>query len=773
MKQIFKRTLATATGSLLVLSQIAATAVNISAADTTAGDKLTVDRGFIVDVDLVDSEIQSYVDETFDLTTIEDSEKPVAAATHENAPHSLWASELETYITQQLGEGGSREVATAGAKTYVKKALLKVGYVEEAQAQAIVDALADTAKVEFGEDLSATVTMSCDDIGETAGDILINVAEAKGVEMVTDKGEPIVIDWKDLHISGKIVVTGKLDPATKTVTYSAVVTDEANTAHTSLETLLGDNGYVMGKFTDMCEIIKTKAAEVKEESIERKKQELVEQLVAQGLSEEDANAKVEEESAKQDFDSIGNFDAEFKEAEAELRGKLDEATAAANAVTNTKVEGLTVSADGIDGAQQIYDAYKQALTASAKAENATLLTSKLDKLPTDVADALKSERFSNLVDKAVNAANGVLGEKASVNFTAADINELAQLAYDYEFSAPNGVSFDVKFSMPDDEAQRAKLKESVGNAIQAEVDAYNEANGTNKQLKEVVAHKDVSLKTDNNVNTFSGTTTYDVKLVIDELIFEDQTDETTTNVSAEIVVDGLDEAGKIYWSEETAAIDLSAVTATLNIYVDGQINQTRAVSQYFGADEAAIGDIAFDGFKADGYKVSYKLKDAAGLTQVITAAGFDAALASTFTEGQSFGEQTVYLVLRGDVDLDNDIDISDAQSTLIYYNDTQVIGTTGYASITENGAFLGSGAYADDPETYGKYGYYASNVSNGGDKGKVNLEDATGILAYYNIEQVLQETPTWLEAVGTEVTPADADHTDPFAGDTYYGGPAA
>ena len=172
----------------------------------------------------------------------------------------------------------------------------------------------------------------------------------------------------------------------------------------------------------------------------------------------------------------------------------------------------------------------------------------------------------------------------------------------------------------------------------------------------------------------------------------------------------------------------------------------------------------FTGFSR--YDIKYLLSDLTIVEKAITDAGFDAA-ALMKQDGieknfNAKGNTPLYLVLRGDYNLDNKIDMQDAVSTLNY---SVATGQTGY---TSKEAFDRKMITAKDAVYNNlKYAHYAVDTLDGA--GTITANDAKAILDYFVATKMtkISGADDWTYAgyimKGKKITPLEQLHSDPYA----------
>ncbi len=220
MKSLFKRAFATATSSVLVFSQLAATAVNTNAAD----QPLVVDKALALKVPFEDEldALTTYLDPIE--VNEEETEATFAEGTETvNDLHSKWNDEFESAMLSVLGSKDSltREQGTGKFKNAVKTALTKTKRLDEAEIDALVAAIADTATVVIDADGKATGTIALSNVGPTIGQISVEKLEKRGTDF---KGN--YPDWSSFVVAGTLIVEADYGDYDKTVDYPDRLVDQ-------------------------------------------------------------------------------------------------------------------------------------------------------------------------------------------------------------------------------------------------------------------------------------------------------------------------------------------------------------------------------------------------------------------------------------------------------------------------------------------------------------------------------------------------------------------
>jgi hypothetical protein len=187
----------------------------------------------------------------------------------------------------------------------------------------------------------------------------------------------------------------------------------------------------------------------------------------------------------------------------------------------------------------------------------------------------------------------------------------------------------------------------------------------------------------------------------------------------------------IYWSEEDTPFDFVNCKIIMNInllegdrttyYTDDSID----VSAAFDALQKSPKDFEFHGF--DKYSIQYACTDVAAIQKAITDAGYDADALSkqeNLTDGfLADGYTPLYLVLRGDWNLDNAVSQIDAKMAQDYVVATSLSVRTAKEAFDDGDLILPNGMYE-----YLRFSHYAVDVQDG--IGVITLTDAKMIQNY-------------------------------------------
>ena len=130
------------------------------------------------------------------------------------------------------------------------------------------------------------------------------------------------------------------------------------------------------------------------------------------------------------------------------------------------------------------------------------------------------------------------------------------------------------------------------------------------------------------------------------------------------------------------------------------------------------------------------------------------------------GKFSVYLVLRGDTNLDGRVGVQDAQLALVYYTETKVSQKDASELLNDaNCIYLNDQGEQQIPIF--PYSHYAMDVDG---NGEITVEDAQNILKYYTEINVSgNDDVTWDHAkiIGEKKIPREDLHAEPLGRDSY------
>lgn len=253
---------------------------------------------------------------------------------------------------------------------------------------------------------------------------------------------------------------------------------------------------------------------------------------------------------------------------------------------------------------------------------------------------------------------------------------------------------------------------------------------------------------------------------------------TTTSTTAATYVSfdiqGIEQEGLIFWSEETGEFDLSDLSITLRFYESGIATDVKVdVTDAFDLQYHSPADLTMpEGIGVYGVPVYFTLQDVDALTQAIKDAGYgdDLIAQEGIKEGYRAGFITVFLVLRGDADLNGEVDVVDGLYVIQYYVATLVSEMPAQYTLQDPERIYLKNKPDDRAEMYFPFSHYAADVRDG--NGLIEPEDGITILRYY-VTKVVAENPdtTWDDIVEAPVVPQDDLHANPLGVDpwaTYY-----
>ena len=259
------------------------------------------------------------------------------------------------------------------------------------------------------------------------------------------------------------------------------------------------------------------------------------------------------------------------------------------------------------------------------------------------------------------------------------------------------------------------------------------------------------------------------------------TPEPTTTTAATYIsfeFDGVKDEGMVFWSEEETEFDLSNLSVSLHFYEGGieQVLKTKDVTDAFKPDALKPADLEMpQGTGMTIKSVYFKLTDEDAVKQAIRDAGYGDELIEEagIKNGLEAGKFSVYLVLRGDSDLDGEVSVDDAQLALLYYVNIRVAQKEVTDEFFSSKSLTRAFGDADNAKACFPFSHYAMDVwgdKDGNNDGEITVEDAQGILKYYTHITVAQkEGLGWdsAEICRQKVTPLKDLHTEPLGRDEW------
>ncbi len=749
MKTFFKRTAAAATGSVLVLTQLAATAV----INTSAAESKTWDKAWVISVP---------VEETLKSTEVVEGDTVKEITSSVVAGESQWNNDFEAAILAIAG--GDSATATSGVsavKTTVKNLVAGTPYADAETAQALADAISSTAVAKIA-DGKTVVTVDVAECGTAVGAMIETAMRRAGCKMLDDAGNPIVVDWSAFKVSGTVTaeVTYTYD---KNISYKLSFTDETGTTYTA-----SDAGtYAEKKYKEAAAVISASAM-------------------------------------KNAANGITKFTKEMTQFETYAKNGMAKVKKTVTAMYGVSLTGTDLEATYAD--------YLAAETAAVGKRVAKQIEKRA---PKTLNNALYNAKASDVIDSAINAFQQSAGSNVAVNLAAADLADILTSGSDYTISIPNGASADVSFSIADDQnaALLAALQgidatvETVESHKEVTINVDNKLDGTGNFYYNVVRVIDKITKktietesTESTDSTESQTETQSTETQTETQSTETQTEtestetqtetqstetqtetestetqtetqstesstdstETETQTTAasysiEIAANGAELPEQVYWSEEEVNFNLDGLKVALKLFKNGEQIAEADVTKAFSPIATCAADFDFVGFGK--YDVEYELTDLTAVQKAITdnGANVEDLGASAPTMGMKIsGAPAVWLVLRGDMDLNNKVDILDAQAAMVYYGDQNA--SLSPANTLE---FLSN---LSDEVALLVYEHYAADVYDG--NGQIRVQDVQSIMSYYGENTVAQRVTAWDTIIGTDVTVQSDLHFDPLKNDT-------
>ncbi len=818
MKSLFKRTIAAASSSVLVLSQVATLAanVNVSAATTP----LIIDKEFVLDVPV-------------------DANDPLKAD-----QHSDWNNEAEALLLE-LGDKDI-EVSTAKIKEvsrkYANKFAAKYGHISSVEIDELLATVDETAKVwlraQSNGTYAITTKLSFDNIGEIIGEL----AENEFAKGNTDKD----IIWTGYTIAGTFEVEVVFDPAEKTVSYDITFYDENGVA------VHGDKEiekYATDKAIEAAKLVGSQrlSDDEKDTEVIQKAEQKIRDRIAYVRSIVDqiasASFSATADTAEELYSKIP-----FDQYLAKVDDKLDKD------VSGKVEDKIPASIDEILNNEKVTDVY-DILVEQANAIIGDIAT--IDFTPADAAEILKSgynfdfrvrtgpdaycsfwidddqedELLAAVValDKEpVDYANAgytvVLEDGSTPDFEnkeyefkqidsekriTADVSTVygvyGQLFYDVEREIVKIVVVPVEETTTTTTTTTGSSKPtSSSDDASTTTTTVTEPTGSDSGSSQTTTVTDptgtgsdsgssqtttVTDPTGTGSDSGSSQTTTVTDPTgtgsdsgsSDTTTSTDPSGSTTTTTAATYIsfeIKGVSDNGLIYWSEEKTAFDLSDLSITMHFIEAGQdTGKTVDVTKAFETDADSSDDLSLaDGLGFAATPINFVLKDAESVQKAVLDAGYGQDLIDQekLIAGKQVGSFNVYLVLRGDSDLNGIVDVVDAQYALVYYTET-IMAQLSAKTILNDADCIYLLEKGDKRETYFPYSHYAMDVTFDSknldatqNNGIVSVEDAQQILNYYTVFVVGEKTGTWnhTEVITRDITVLEDLHAEPLKYDT-------
>ena len=340
--------------------------------------------------------------------------------------------------------------------------------------------------------------------------------------------------------------------------------------------------------------------------------------------------------------------------------------------------------------------------------------------------------YGSYFDKGISAVNDVLTQSdanVKLSISAADIAAVLNEGTNFKASATNG-AYDLTFEIPDAEQDAVKAyvakqnpdKEFVSFDTVKEVEVTFATTGTvsfdvTRTVTYELKDKETTTTTTSDTNTTTTTTTSGSG----ETTTTSGTGETTTTTSTDIIpmkdIESISvEVGEgVYNSEETSFDASELIVSAVATLKDGTTKDLDA--SYFG----------FLQTPADVYTAPYYK----GAVDIYYVGDAD----KTALEDKP----TVAVAMKGDTQLDGDVDMDDAFDTLQYYSSSAagktVTFTDGSDELLEKLAF-----YVSDIDTESKAGKKTEDA-------EISMDDAFNILQYVSYRAAGKDV-VWSDVIG-------------------------
>lgn len=761
MKSLFKRTLAAASSSILVLSQLSAVAaVNVSAADAApaaASSATTIDKEFVLFV-------------------------PIDEETPWNGLHSDWNDKLEAAALTAGAK--SFTVGLDRGKKYAKKAMLKSDRVSSATADEILAAVSE-AKVETDGKANGKATIEIADLAPVCGELIEQEMRIQnGGKEVTFNGKPVVVDWSKLTLKCTAIVDVKTDFDAKTVSYEVTLKDENGKEYKDYKAV---EEYVLAKVDEAAALLKEAGA--KNGGDTAKFNEKVDKYVKKAKNGEGYIAAMIE-AVKAITASASDIDTLYTD----YSNKLIEAAKSVNApeyYTNKAINKFNAekpaSASALWTDEKVQDCYDAAVDIVSKnygdivdvqlklsdiqgiVENATSASYKID--------GYTAEAILEIEDDKADEVKAAIEEKL-----AAENKKLVSFKSSKKITAKGESDYGMKGSAFYDVERIITIETEAITTTTTSEPAPSTTTTTESNPvpgSETTSKQEPSTTTTTESNPLPGSET----TTTSEPAPSTSTSPVTTTSEAPVTsttpatfvsfeFQGIEDKGYVYWSEEEGKFDLSNLSVTLHFYESGVEQPAKAVdvTDAFKPEFTSPSEMTMpEGVGCSASSAYFILSDAEAVKTAIKNAGYDDALIEQegIKEGMRAGKYTVYLVLRGDTDLNGTVDVVDVQLALVYYTETSVAKRKASVVMkdTSNPYLQSQGDYA---EAYFPFSHYAMDVANG--NGEISTDDVIDILAYYTEITVAKHySKTWEDSsiVGHKVVPMEELHKEPLLYDTW------
>lgn len=764
MKSIFKRTLAAASSSILVLSQLSAVAatVNVSAADeapAAASSATTIDKEFVLFV-------------------------PIDEETPWNGLHSDWNDKLEAAALTAGAK--SFTIGLDRGKKYAKKAMLKSDRVSSATADEILAAVSE-AKVETDGKANGKATIEIADLAPVCGELIEQEMRIQnGGKEVTFNGKPVEVDWSKLTLKCTAIVDVKTDFDAKTVSYEVTLKDENGKEYKDYKAV---EEYVLAKVDEAAALLKEAGA--KNGGDTARFNEQVDKYVKKAKNGEGYIAAMIE-AVKAITASASDIDTLYTD----YSNKLIEAAKSVNApeyYTNKAINKFNAekpaSASALWTDERVQDGYDAAVDIVSRnygdivdvqlklsdiqgiVENATSASYKIDGYTAEAILEIEDDKADEV--KAAIEAKLAAENKKLVSFKSAKkITAKGESDYGMKGSAfydvERIITIETEAITTTTTSEPAPSVTTTTTAVPA---SDTTKPGTDTETSPITTSTEPVTSTDTAPIT---TSTEPVTSSTTPITTTSEAPVTSTTPATYVSFEfkGIEDKGYVYWSEEDSKFDLSGLSVYLHFYESGveQPAKTAEVTDAFKPEFTSPSEMTMpENIGCAASSVYFILKDAAAVQKAVKDAGYDDALIEQegIKEGLRAGKFTVYLVLRGDTDLNGEVSVEDVQLALVYYTETAVAKRKASVLLKDD-KYLYNNTLGELQEAYFPYSHYAMDVHDG--NGEISVEDVQNILQYYTEITVAKHyDKNWDDAkiVGQKVVPMEELHKEPLTYDTW------
>jgi hypothetical protein len=417
----------------------------------------------------------------------------------------------------------------------------------------------------------------------------------------------------------------------------------------------------------------------------------------------------------------------------------------------------------IDLAEKLKSALEQAATISAENKTASYATademmaaiskyvaSKTEFTVPSTVDGVVAD-YGDSFAKGIAIINDMTASNGyTVDISAQDIADLLNSGSDFEVSAASG-TYTVTFQIPDDEADEVK----------AYVDAQEEANGKayDSSYKTVEARvtdagvaylnvtrtiilKDAEVTTTTTTTSSTTTTSEESTTTTTSTTTATETTTTSTTTGTETVPStGTGSETTIpegfalesvkaeategyYFSHDENAFDLTELFQSLVLVGSLTDAEGNVTSDY----EIEIAPADYAKYLTPAYETPAAYYEAVGEAYVADELDVTFTAPADVEKAELYDATlsalpTVYIAIKGDADLNGEVDIPDASLVLAYYSR---IGANTLASMNDDPALNKLAYFVADIDTESKAG-------QDGDGWEMNISDASMILRYYSL----------------------------------------